>query len=66
MVIMSQQYFLYRPTIFIPMNAKNIPAPTRHPHFSFFEIMVNECLVSVTSPFHIHVYIYFITFLLTS
>ena len=31
MVIMSQQYFLYRPTIFIPMNAKNIPAPTRHP-----------------------------------
>ena len=35
-------------------------------HFSFFEIMVNECLVSVTSPFHIHVYIYFITFLLTS
>ena len=31
MVIMSQQYFLYRPTIFIPMNAKNIPAPTRQP-----------------------------------
>ena len=31
MVIMSQQYFLYRPTIFIPMNAKNIPATARHP-----------------------------------
>ena len=31
MVIISQQYFLYSPAIFIPMNAKSIPAPTRHP-----------------------------------
>lgn len=28
---MSQQYFLYSPAIFISMNAKSIPAPTRHP-----------------------------------
>ena len=31
MVIISQQYFLYIPAIFIPMNAKSIPTPTRHP-----------------------------------
>ena len=30
-VIISQQYFLYSPAIFIPMNAKSIPAPTRQP-----------------------------------
>ena len=31
MVIISQQHFLYNPAIFIPMNAKSIPTPTRHP-----------------------------------
>jgi len=31
MVIISQQYFLYSPAIFIPINATSIPAPTRHP-----------------------------------
>jgi hypothetical protein len=31
MVIISQQYFLYSPAIFISMNAKSIPTPTRHP-----------------------------------
>ena len=31
MVIISQQYFLYSPAIFIPMNAISIPVPTRHP-----------------------------------
>ena len=31
MVIISQQHFLYNPAIFIPMNAKSIPAPTRQP-----------------------------------
>ena len=31
MVIISQQHFLYNPAIFIPMNAKSIPALTRQP-----------------------------------
>ena len=31
MVIISQQHFLYNPAIFIPMNAKSIPTPTRQP-----------------------------------
>ena len=30
-VIISQQHFLYILAILIPMNAKSIPAPTRHP-----------------------------------
>ncbi len=30
-VIISQQYFLYSPAIFIPVNAKSISAPTRQP-----------------------------------
>ena len=29
MVIISQQYFLYSPAIFIPINATSIPTPTR-------------------------------------
>ena len=31
MVIISQQHFLYNSAIFISMNAKSIPTPTRHP-----------------------------------
>lgn len=31
MVIISQQYFLYSPAIFIPINATSIPTPTRQP-----------------------------------
>ena len=47
MVIMSQQYFLYRPTIFIPMNAKNIPAPTRQP--PQINILISQYTIPATT-----------------
>ena len=47
MVIMSQHYFLYRPTIFIPMNAKNIPAPTRQP--PQINILISQYTISATT-----------------
>ena len=47
MVIMSQQYFLYRPTIFIPMNAKNIPAPARQP--PQINILISQYTIPATT-----------------
>ena len=47
MVIMSQQYFLYRPTIFIPINAKNIPAPARQP--PQINILISQYTISATT-----------------
>ena len=52
MVIISQQYFLYSPAIFISMNAKSIPTPTRHPPqinilISGMETPNEKCFVSI-------------------
>ena len=47
MVIMSQQYFLYRPTIFIPMNAKNIPSPARQP--PQINILISQYTIPATT-----------------
>ena len=47
MVIISQQYFLYSPAIFISMNAKSIPAPTSHPPQT--SILINQYIISATT-----------------
>ncbi len=47
-VIISQQYFLYNPAIFItPMNAKSIPAPTRHP--PQISILISQYIIPATT-----------------
>ena len=47
MVIISQQHFLYNPAIFIPMNAKNIPAPTRQP--PQINILISQYTIPATT-----------------
>ena len=47
MVIISQQHFLYSPVIFIPMNAKSIPAPTRHPPQT--SILISQYIIPATT-----------------
>ena len=47
MVIISQQHFLYNPAIFIPINAKNIPAPTRHP--PQISILISQYTIPATT-----------------
>ena len=44
MVIISQQYFLYSPAIFIPINTTSIPAPTRHP--PQINILISQYIIS--------------------
>ena len=47
MVIISQQYFLYSPAIFISMNAKSIPTPTRHP--PQINILISQFIIPATT-----------------
>lgn len=47
MVIISQQHFLYNPAIFIPMNAKSIPAPTRQPPQT--NILISQYIIPATT-----------------
>ena len=47
MVIISQQHFLYSPTIFIPINATSIPAPTRHP--PQINILISQYIILATT-----------------
>ena len=47
MVIISQQYFLYSPAIFIPINATSIPAPTRHP--PQINILISQYIIPATT-----------------
>ena len=47
MVIISQQHFLYNSAIFIPMNAKNIPAPTRQP--PQINILISQYIIPATT-----------------
>ena len=47
MVIISQQHFLYNPEIFIPINAKNIPAPARQP--PQINILISQYTISATT-----------------
>ena len=47
MVIISQQHFLYNPAIFIPMNAKSIPAPTRQPPQT--NILISQYTIPATT-----------------
>ena len=46
-VIISQQHFLYNPAIFIPMNTKSIPAPTRQP--PQISILISQYIISATT-----------------
>ena len=43
----SQQHFLYSPVIFIQMNAKRIPAPTRHPPQT--SILISQYIIPATT-----------------
>ena len=47
MVIISQQYFLYSPAIFIPINTTSIPAPTRHP--PQINILISQYIIPATT-----------------
>ena len=47
MVIISQQYFLYSPAIFIPINATSIPAPIRHPPQT--SILISQYIIPATT-----------------
>ncbi len=47
MVIISRQHFLYNPTIFIPINATSIPAPTRHPPQT--SILISQYIILATT-----------------
>ena len=47
MVIISQQHFLYNPAIFIPINAKNIPAPARQP--PQINILISQYTIPATT-----------------
>ena len=40
-------YQLYNPAIFIPMNAKSIPAPTRQP--PQISILISQYIISATT-----------------
>ena len=46
-VIISQQYFLYTPAIFVPINATSIPAPTRHPPQT--TILISQYIIPATT-----------------
>ena len=50
-VIISQQYFLYSPAIFIPMNAKSISAPTRQP--PQINILISQYIILATTGLYI-------------
>lgn len=47
MVIISQQHFLYNPAIFIPINAKNIPALARQP--PQINILISQYTIPATT-----------------
>ena len=47
MVIISQQHFLYNHAIFIPINAKNIPAPARQP--PQINILISQYTIPATT-----------------